>query len=760
MKVRPLINAAEKFGFGILAPAKKVHIGDVSKLRLATNTVAPKAVTGLKREDVLVKFCDKYNANVLRANKKISIEDVNEEFSRISKHLNPSEREQILRLIDNDEVQLYERIHLFSRTADGRASLNVWLKGDEQVPLFKDLLKMERNGQFSGKYIGDILRLTQKAEDPEILKQFMTALENGQITNRNIKIAVKRCLDGEPLNFLRILPKVNKVGKTASNRFLGEFDDIAHTFQNGRSIDELKKAGGIGLKYSRDSLKANIMKQIEHLSPAEQEQILAKFGLKSEGLGKMSGLPVFHAETNGLSEAEKVINSEIGKFLNNNEIILPQGFESYKGALEEICAAFPEFRFTIGLTQHSGQEHKLAEHLLKVFQENTRNPLYKTLNETDRKVLGISSLLHDINKIERTKDFGHALPSSLSVDAILGRMNLSTAEKNRVINLVENHHWLERIPAGEVTDKFLVEDMADIFKSSNDFKLAKIFAESDLKAVNSSFFTNFGGKINSPATEAIEKEIIRIQKNGRMIYTADVSAERALQAGAQKVKLGTGAETTENIVINAKDLGLNENAFGYHSATVENLKRAHEAGRHGVSGVFSISIGKNGAIPTYNKTAPEFLVTKRLDMDNICFIRSHTSNTKFMKDYQFMSSKSRSDIHFSRGLRQKYSDLTQKTISDEQYAALFREIPRDEMGKIHSNPRVIEILGGEKEAVAFEKAVRAQNEVYIPKETFSEAVAGDLEWGALGTKRENLSEIPFELRKFAQENKLFFIKFD
>lgn len=588
----------------------------------------------------------------------------------------------------------------------------------------------------------------------------MNALMDGKITRQNIQVAVKRCLDGEPLNFLRILPKVNNVGKTVSNRFLGEFDDIAHTFQNGRSIDELSEAGGIGLKYSRESLKTNIMKQIEQLPPAEQDAVLAKFGLKNEGAGKMSGLPVFNTETTGLTEAEKAINTEIGKFLNNNEIILPKGFENYKGALDEICAVFPEFRFTIGLTQNSGHKHKLAEHLLKAFQENTRNPLYKTLNETDRKVLGISSLLHDINKIERTRDLEHALPSSLSVDAILSRMNLSTAEKNRIINLVENHHWLERIPTGEVKDKFLAEEFADIFKSGNDFTMAKIFAESDLKAVNATFFGNFGGKINSPATEAIEKEIINIQKNGRMIYTADVTTEKALQAGARRVKLGSGAEETENLVISAKELGLNENAFGYHSASVENIQRAYAAGRHGVSGVFSLSIGKNGALPTYNKDLPEFLVTRRLDMDNICYIRPHASNTKYMKDYTFMSIKTRSDAHFAHGLKQKYSDLTQKTISDEQYAALFREIPRDDIGKIHSNPKVIEILGGENEAMAFEKAVRQQNNVYIPKETFSEAVAGDLEWGALGTKRENLSEIPFELRQFAQEKHLHFIKFD
>lgn len=761
MKIRPLISATEKLGFGVLKPAKKIDIGDVSKLRLATNPVAPKVAQGLKREDVLIKYCEKYNTT---ARKPVSIEQISEEFSRISRQLDSKEQEQLLRLIDNDEVLLFKKLGLFSRTADGKAALNTWLKNDENfaqnITLFKELLKMNRDGKLAGKNIADILRLNQLAEDPKILEEFMSALRAGKITPKNLAVTSKRCLDGEPLNMLRTLPKVNKVSKAVSGKFTDKFDDIAHAFQNGRSIDELTEAGGIGLKYTRESLKNNIMKQVEHLPISEQETILAKFGLHNEGAGKMSGLPVFSRNADALNDTERAINTEIGKFLHNNEIILPKGFENYKAPLEEICAAIPEFRFTIGLKQNSAHHHFLAEHMLKAVQENTRNPLYKTLNETDRKVLGISSLLHDINKIERTKDLGHALPSSLSVDAILGRMNLSVAEKNRIINMVENHHWLERVPEGAAADKFLVQELADIFKSGNDFKMAKIFAESDLRAANSTFFSSFGGKITSSTTEAVEKEILNIQKNGRMIYTSDVTMANALGAGAQKTTLGVGAETTENIVISARNLGLGENAFGYHSSSVENLQRAYEAGRHGVSGVFSLSIGKNGAIPTYNKNMPEFLITRQLDMDNICFIRPHTSNTKFMKDYTFMSIKSRNDVHFAHGLKDKYFNLTQKSITDEQYAQLFREIPRDDLSKIHSNPRVIEILGGEKEAMAFEKAVATQNNAYISKETFSEAVAGELEWGALGTKRENLSEIPFELRKFAQENHLPFVKFD
>ena len=334
-------------------------------------------------------------------------------------------------------MTLYTKSNIFSQSTEAKASLNIWLASDKNfsknLTQFKELLRMEREGKIQGKYIPEILRLTQVAEDPKILNEFMIALKNGKIREKNIEIAIKRCLDCEPLDFLRVLPKVNQVDEIASNKLLKEIDNIANTFKNGKGIDQLKEYGGIKLQYSRDEFKSNINKLIEHLSPAEQESILMKFGLKNEGLNRISGLPVFMHDTKTLNATEKAINNEVRNFLYNNEILLPKEFSDYKNSLEIICDAIPEFKFTIGLKQHQGQDFQLAEHLLKVFQENTRNPLYKTLNETDKKVLGVASILHDIRKIERTKDFGHALPSSLTVDAIVNRMNLSTAEKMKVI---------------------------------------------------------------------------------------------------------------------------------------------------------------------------------------------------------------------------------------------------------------------------------------------------------------------------------------
>ena len=767
--IRPIIALIEK-NSGKVVRCKHLRRATYGLPKLKPNNRFTDVVTNTSkfdREGVLLRFCERRNAKILKPRHKVSPEVVNEEFSKISKHLDSTEQEQLLRLIDEDKVLLWKRptfmdsdvLYTFGEVD---APLNIWLKEEAQMPLFKELLQMERSGKIDGKNVGRILRLSQNSgigvECPEALfTEFMKALRNGQLnSSQKLALAMQRCYEGKGLTFLRALPKVNQVSPAVSSKFLNGFSKLEHTFKTGKTIDELKAAGGIKLKYSRADLKENIMRQIEHLPISEQEQILAKFGLQGDRT-IMSGMPVFSSDAVGLSEIERNINREIGKFLHKNEILLPQGFENYRDALNEITETFPEFLFTVGLKQHKAQEHFLAEHMLKVFQENLKNPLYRTLNATDRRVLGISSLLHDIQKVEKVECSGHAFDCSLSVDAIVSRMDLSVAEKNRIINLVENHHWLEKISTGENFDKFLVQEMAEIFKSGNDFTMARIFAESDLKAVNKVFPQLFGGKLKSPIIEAIENDIKVIQANGRMVYTADVTTKNAIASGAKSVKLGSGEEMTENLVIDAEQLGLNESAFGYHASDSKGLINVYGYGRHGVDGAFSLSVGKNGAVKTYYNL-PDFLISRRIDMDNIGFMRPCTSNTKFLKDKNSINAYLRSDIHFSRELKNKYFKMTSKNITDEQYAQLFREIPRDNPYCIHSTPKVIEILGGEKEAMAFEKAVIAQNGVYTRGVTFSEAVAIDLEWGALGTKRSNLNELPYDLRKFAQENNLVIVR--
>lgn len=105
-------------------------------------------------------------------------------------------------------------------------------------------------------------------------------------------------------------------------------------------MDELVKAGGIQLEYSRNLFKENVLSKISHLPENEQAHILSKFGLENGVGGRLNGLPVYIENAKGLSQAEKAVNKEIGKFLNKNKIVLPQGFEELQAPIEEICKVF------------------------------------------------------------------------------------------------------------------------------------------------------------------------------------------------------------------------------------------------------------------------------------------------------------------------------------------------------------------------------------------------------------------------------------
>ena len=555
---------------------------------------------------------------------------------------------------------------------------------------------------------------------------------------------------------LTSLTKVNAVPMSVSKKFLSEFDDVARVFADSKhSIDDLVKAGGIKLSYPRKEFKQNILKQIEHLSEGEQNRILSKFGLLKEGPLTLSGLPLYISKGEGLSKIEVSLNKEINKFLNQNEIILPQGFEEFQSAIKQICEVFPEFKFAIGSIQHMTHSKDLANHILMVFQENMKNPLYKTLSFEDKRILGIATLLHDINKVEKVVDEMHPLISSQTVNSIVNRMGgLTNAEKNRIINFVENHHWLVKIKSGTEFEHDVVDELAYTFRKGNDFTLAKIFAESDLKAVNNSFFPTFGKNIQSDMVKAIENRVTQIQSSGKLIYTADITLDKAIASGAKMQILGEGAQKTENWIISAKDLGLQTENILYHAPGKSDAFILAESGfGYGNEGVLSCSLGRAGHSATF-QNRKEFILFRSVDMGNISIAAQRNANSGADKNYAHAKEWILCGSSYGNRVISAYHELTSKTISEIEYAKLYQiaSNPKMKLTDIHSNKQICQILGGEKEAKAFEESVLKINETLVSNEKTAgngyvpEIVAQDLEFAGIGTNR-TASEVDYQLRK-------------
>ena len=185
--------------------------------------------------------------------------------------------------------------------------------------------------------------------------------------------------------------------------------------------------------------------------------------------------------------AEKM-RTEIRRFTLENEVADDVKIsDETKNFINGVLKGIPEFASYFGKPQHGGQKYSLDVHILKVLQSSISDPLYKNLDNESKMVIKFSTLLHDIGKryLAEGSDKGHAKLSAEYVYSILDRFNLPTRTKNRIINIVNNHHWLE----GYCKNKISAETVATMFRTTEDFTIARIMAKADLENVRDNFFT-------------------------------------------------------------------------------------------------------------------------------------------------------------------------------------------------------------------------------------------------------------------------------
>jgi hypothetical protein len=179
------------------------------------------------------------------------------------------------------------------------------------------------------------------------------------------------------------------------------------------------------------------------------------------------------------------------RFSENNKISCSNS--DVEAGLNEVVKAFPEIRCEIDKLQHLTQDFDVMKHSLKVMQKITQNPAYGKLNESDKKILLLSSLFHDINKSEGARDSAHADESAFDTFYISNKLNLSRDEKVKLYSLCKSHEWLNYVNNDKLTPdekEKRLQSVAFDLQYDNLFEMAKIFTEGDLKSVknDNSFF--------------------------------------------------------------------------------------------------------------------------------------------------------------------------------------------------------------------------------------------------------------------------------
>lgn len=292
---------------------------------------------------------------------------------------------------------------------------------------------------------------------------------------------------------------------------------------NNSDIDDIIKhadlavygTNGIPIKYKRRDFIDNVKSILAELPKDKQSEILSHFGIQEGACHDFDGLlnntPLIINDNELKIVADKV-KREIDKFTLENETTVSD--KNLKEVLDGLIKGFPEFVFYIGKRQHSTHIYSLDIHTLKVFQSALNDPLYDELSDSDKTVLKISILMHDIGKRAIIEDGAHPYTSAKYAQALLVRYAYPSDMKEKIVNTICNHHWFQKYNSGKLD----VSDIAIMFREQSDFDISKIFTKADLENVEYDFHLDMTGTKSNGAFRSYMKGVFAIIDNKRKAY--------------------------------------------------------------------------------------------------------------------------------------------------------------------------------------------------------------------------------------------------
>lgn len=520
----------------------------------------------------------------------------------------------------------------------------------------------------------------------------------------------------------------------------------------------------IKLQMPRNIFEQRAKMSIEKLEEADKRKVFDYFGFEIKD-GKVTGYPANNPEklfdgkiNHKTQKAVEELSTLIDNFTQENRIILPTEQKPLEEALNDVVKVFPEFLTSIGKKQHGTHELTLDLHLLKVLQESMRHPDYKKLSTEDKKVLNIATLLHDIAKIEGEVDKTHQYESALDISCIIQKLDLPIEQQERIVNIVKNHHWLEILDKSSVCDEETLKSIAFSFRKPNDLLMAKIFAESDLKGVSDSFYKSHKQVLNSDKLQKVEKYLSDIYKTG--IYLPQTLIPNASELRIEPVKLGLDEKMTENTVIelskhsDLKTLGFADSqlqtfvhVFDGEDAGIATL---NELAKEANDAVLSTSyIDRNNFGTYWDKKIGVLLEADSTNIINLSDKNIGSGTKKDLKSQVFEIFEGKNDLFTTNNSRRDISDRLKLELGlgDGNYAKLYQEL---------ASASDFDSINDKK----LKKAIQDVAQHYMKKEgSHNEATILAPKITGIFVKFTKADDIPYEIRKFAQDNDLPIILF-
>ena len=277
----------------------------------------------------------------------------------------------------------------------------------------------------------------------------------------------------------------------------------------------------------------------------------------------------FNQFTDKMKSASTKIEYEYNKFIYENEF--KTGDAELDNILNGIMIGLPDVMLTVGKQQHKTHAYSVDVHTMEVLKKAMNDPEYNTLSDKDRTILKFSILLHDFGKKfinPETPDTGHEIDSAEIASGIMAQFKLPATVKERILNIIKNHDWFARYNRNE----WNANKVAALFRSPDDYKIAKIMSKADLFSINPEFQYN--------------PNVLNIKENKTIEHASRVFDEKLknLDAAYNKIYAKT------NIVMNSKILNPSkipmDEKYGVRvlNLTDENIPSDMDLGQYGMNG--------------------------------------------------------------------------------------------------------------------------------------------------------------------------------
>lgn len=371
--------------------------------------------------------------------------------------------------------------------------------------------------------------------------------------------------------YCALLPKLVKsigidtqpVTQETIDNFVSATESMANKNSEFMNTKFTKYEPKLELEYPREQFITNVTEKVSNLSDTEKMKVYDYFGFdikpdKNHVL-QMHGYPINVNNGSKLAAIEdentravvEEVRPLVEKFSNDNKVTV-EGKPEFAKQINDILALFPEFRSIIGKKQHDTHDFTVDMHTLKVLQGVMSDPRYEKLSAEDKKLLNISTLLHDLTKAERMVDKTHPAYSAYDAYNIVSKMDMSEKDKLRVYQIIKNHDWLEKyngkvkIGPNEYREHTpqekdnIAKNIAFELKDGNNFELANILTKADMKAVKESdeFFSRFE-KAFYDATSVIEPLVENIQQTAIHLPQTKIPKASELKVDGEHIQEST-----------------------------------------------------------------------------------------------------------------------------------------------------------------------------------------------------------------------------